>query len=114
MKFRTLLLSVLLLSLPVLTPAYAAGHTTQQTKSHSKSHAKPSTTKHKTKHNTKRSAKRTSSTANAGTGAFSCSGLPRYCKGMSSCAQAKFALNKCGRKKLDRDNDGIPCENVCG
>ncbi|MGL5402394.1 MAG: excalibur calcium-binding domain-containing protein, partial [Acinetobacter sp.] len=61
-----------------------------------------------------RGTKRTASTAGAGTGAFSCSGLPRYCTGMSSCAQAKFALNKCGRKKLDRDNDGIPCENVCG
>ncbi|MGL5225949.1 MAG: excalibur calcium-binding domain-containing protein [Aeromonas sp.] len=112
MKLSTLLLVALCASLPTLTPAYAAGHSKQSTTSYSKSSAKPNATKHKTK----RSAKRTASTAGAGTGtgAFSCSELPRHCKGMSSCEQATFALKKCGRKKLDRDNDGIPCENVCG
>lgn len=43
---------------------------------------------------------------------FSCS--KRYCKHMSSCAEAYYHLNECGMKKLDRDNDGKPCENVCG
>ncbi|MCK3655776.1 hypothetical protein A4G19_08405 [Pasteurellaceae bacterium Macca] len=45
--------------------------------------------------------------------AFECTGRP-YCKDMSSCAEAKYQMNVCGYHKLDRDNDGIPCENVCG
>ncbi|MEI4940792.1 excalibur calcium-binding domain-containing protein [Aeromonas veronii] len=45
---------------------------------------------------------------------FSCSTIARYCKDMSSCEEAEFALEQCGLSKLDRDNDGIPCENVCG
>ncbi|HPQ96248.1 MAG: excalibur calcium-binding domain-containing protein [Thiothrix sp.] len=36
-----------------------------------------------------------------------------YCKDMQSCEQAKFYLNECGQDSLDRDGDGIPCENVC-
>lgn len=43
---------------------------------------------------------------------FSC-GEKKYCKEMSSCAEAKFHLNQCGERRLDRDGDGIPCENVC-
>jgi hypothetical protein len=35
------------------------------------------------------------------------------CADMQSCAEAKFYLKKCRIYKLDRDNDGIPCENVC-
>ncbi|MDU7561420.1 MAG: excalibur calcium-binding domain-containing protein [Acinetobacter baumannii] len=45
-------------------------------------------------------------------GSFKCGSVPRYCKEMVSCAQAKAAL-KCGNSRLDRDGDGIPCENVC-
>lgn len=46
--------------------------------------------------------------------AYSCNdGIP-YCKQMDSCEQARFYLNQCGADKLDRDNDGIPCENICG
>lgn len=45
--------------------------------------------------------------------AFSCSD-GRYCKDMSSCEQAQYLLKQCGMKNLDRDRDGIPCENVCG
>ncbi|WP_296243330.1 excalibur calcium-binding domain-containing protein, partial [Psychrobacter sp. UBA6766] len=41
-----------------------------------------------------------------------CSGLPRTCGQMSSCAQAQKAL-QCGNGKLDRDNDGVPCESIC-
>ncbi|SMB82371.1 Excalibur calcium-binding domain-containing protein [Pasteurella testudinis DSM 23072] len=45
---------------------------------------------------------------------YSCDeGRGKYCKHMSSCAEAKYYLNKCGIGRLDRDNDGIPCENVC-
>lgn len=32
------------------------------------------------------------------------------CKQMTSCQEALFYLNQCGVKKLDRDNDAIPCE----
>ena len=43
---------------------------------------------------------------------FSC-GERKYCKEMTSCAEAKYHLNECGESRLDRDGDGIPCENVC-
>ena len=41
-----------------------------------------------------------------------CSGLPRTCSKMANCAQAKKAL-ACGNSRLDRDNDGVPCESIC-
>lgn len=43
---------------------------------------------------------------------FSCADS-KYCKEMSSCSEAKFHLNECGESRLDRDHDGVPCENVC-
>lgn len=46
--------------------------------------------------------------------AYSCNDPIPYCKEMQSCEQAKFYLNQCNAGRLDRDNDGIPCENVCG
>ena len=33
---------------------------------------------------------------------------------MSSCEEAVYQLNKCDFKQLDSDNDGIPCEIICG
>lgn len=45
---------------------------------------------------------------------FSCDDGKRTCKDMDSCADAKFHLNQCGMKKLDRDRDGVPCESICG
>jgi hypothetical protein len=42
---------------------------------------------------------------------YSCN--KKYCKNMSSCAEARYQLNVCGYKNLDKDRDGIPCENVC-
>ncbi|UXN38081.1 excalibur calcium-binding domain-containing protein [Avibacterium paragallinarum] len=47
-------------------------------------------------------------------GKYSCDDPIPYCKQMKSCEQAKFYLNQCGAGRLDRDNDGVPCENVCG
>lgn len=47
-------------------------------------------------------------------GHFSCSDGKKYCKEMTSCAEARFYLKQCGMTRLDRDKDGIPCENVCG
>lgn len=46
--------------------------------------------------------------------AYSCDDPKPYCKDMKSCEQAKFYLNQCGISRLDRDGDGIPCENICG
>ncbi len=34
------------------------------------------------------------------------------CKQMKSCAEAKKYLKQ-GHKRLDRDKDGVPCENIC-
>lgn len=44
--------------------------------------------------------------------AFDCS--PSYCSQMSSCAEAHHKLTVCGHSKRDGDNDGIPCEDLCG
>ena len=44
--------------------------------------------------------------------AYQC-GAKRYCKHMDSCEEAMFHLNQCGRKGLDRDKDGVPCEKIC-
>lgn len=43
---------------------------------------------------------------------YSCSGK-RFCKHMESCSEAYFYLNECELGRLDRDNDGIPCESIC-
>lgn len=40
-------------------------------------------------------------------------GSKRYCKQMSSCAEAKHYLNVCGVSRLDKDGDGRPCESLC-
>ncbi len=44
---------------------------------------------------------------------FSFDCAKKYCKHMNSCAEACYKLLKCDHQQLDRDNDGIPCENVC-
>lgn len=45
---------------------------------------------------------------------FSCSSEKQYCSHMSSCSEAKYYLNSCGRTRMDGDNDGTPCEfNLC-
>jgi hypothetical protein len=43
---------------------------------------------------------------------FSCE-QKRACKKMTSCDEAYYHLQRCGRKSLDRDKDGIPCEAIC-
>lgn len=37
-----------------------------------------------------------------------------YCKDMRTCAEAYHHFSACGMANLDRDNDGIPCEDACG
>ena len=44
---------------------------------------------------------------------FSCSGK-RYCRQMSSCAEAHFNLTQCGVASLDGNSGGEPCEMLCG
>lgn len=43
---------------------------------------------------------------------FVCAGKTK-CAQMTSCAEARFYLTQCGLRRLDRDNDGIPCETIC-
>lgn len=38
----------------------------------------------------------------------------KYCTQMSSCQEAQYKFNVCKHYRLDGDNDGIPCENICG
>src|SRR5690606_37475521 len=45
-------------------------------------------------------------------GKFSCS-VPKTCKQMSSCEEARFYLVQCKVSSLDRDGDGTPCESLC-
>ncbi len=42
---------------------------------------------------------------------FSC-GAKRYCREMTSCAEARFHLESCGLRTMDGDNDGVPCEKT--
>ena len=44
--------------------------------------------------------------------AFDC--VSKYCRDMSNCAEAHYKFTVCHEGRLDGDNDGIPCENVCG
>lgn len=48
----------------------------------------------------------------AGGSGFSCE-VRKNCGQMSSCAEANFHLEQCGNGRLDRDNDGVPCEALC-
>lgn len=42
-----------------------------------------------------------------------CGNLPLYCYQMTSCSQAIEAF-ECGNYDLDGDEDGMPCESICG
>lgn len=41
-------------------------------------------------------------------------GSKRYCKEMTSCAEAKAFVSQCGLRGMDGDQDGVPCEKLCG
>jgi hypothetical protein len=45
------------------------------------------------------------------TGKYNCQRT--YCKYMSSCSEAIYKWQTCGHASLDRDHDGVPCENIC-
>lgn len=53
-----------------------------------------------------------SKSAATSSSAYQC-GAKRYCKQMTSCAEARYHLTQCGMSGLDRDGDGKPCESVC-
>lgn len=35
------------------------------------------------------------------------------CRQMADCAEAQFHYSQCGETRLDRDGDGVPCEELC-
>ena len=45
--------------------------------------------------------------------ATSACGKKRYCSQMVSCEEAKFYFTQCRIKSLDKNGDGVPCENLC-
>jgi endonuclease YncB( thermonuclease family) len=46
-------------------------------------------------------------------GAAPACGRKRYCKEMTSCAEARFYLEHCNIARLDGDGDGVACEDLC-
>ncbi len=40
-------------------------------------------------------------------------GRKHYCSQMVSCEEARYYLTQCRVKTLDRNSDGVPCENLC-
>lgn len=45
--------------------------------------------------------------------AQSCNREPK-CTQIRTCQEADFYFRQCGHYKRDGDNDGIPCEDLCG
>jgi len=70
-------------------------------------------TEKSTNKNTAKPVKKSSSNKSSSSSKTSCGSFPRTCGQMTSCSQARQAL-QCGNTKLDRDKDGIPCETICG
>ena len=44
---------------------------------------------------------------------FSCT-TQKSCNQIRSCTESVYRLRQCGDRARDGDNDGIPCENLCG
>lgn len=58
-------------------------------------------------------APRSGSQATAADEVFTC-GAKRFCREMRSCAEANFYLRQCGLDTIDGNEDGEPCEVLCG
>ena len=43
---------------------------------------------------------------------YDCS-IKKTCSQMSDCDEAVYYYTTCHETQLDRDKDGVPCENVC-
>ena len=56
---------------------------------------------------------RTAALASAPRAASFACGRKTYCREMTSCAEARFYLRRCGLTTIDGDNDGVPCEKIC-
>ncbi|MGB4922941.1 MAG: thermonuclease family protein [Candidatus Nitrotoga sp.] len=41
-------------------------------------------------------------------------GSKRHCSQINSCEEANFYLSHCNARSLDKNRDGVPCENLCG
>ena len=41
-------------------------------------------------------------------------GSKKYCTEMNSCDEAMYYFETCNLNRLDGDNDGVPCESLCG
>lgn len=53
-------------------------------------------------------------TTTANTTAFEVEcGAKRYCREMTSCAEATLYLQQCDLTSLDANRDGVPCESLC-
>ncbi len=52
------------------------------------------------------------SNTNSQSNTFSC-GTKSFCSQMSNCQEARFYMNACRIRTLDRDNNGTPCESIC-
>lgn len=44
---------------------------------------------------------------------YNCSSNKSTCSVMNTCEEAKFYLNSCWIKSLDKDVYWIPCESLC-
>jgi hypothetical protein len=38
--------------------------------------------------------------------------IAKRCEDMKDCQEAQYYLNTCNQTHLDKNHDGIPCENV--
>ncbi|MFC7555740.1 excalibur calcium-binding domain-containing protein [Pseudoroseomonas wenyumeiae] len=58
-------------------------------------------------------AGRAGATASSSRAADLSCGSKRYCTQISSCAEAEFYFRQCGLSRLDGDQNGVPCEQLC-
>lgn len=54
-----------------------------------------------------------SSGGGSGGGSFTCN-CSKTCTQIQTCEEAYYQLNVCGCSRRDDDDDGIPCESLCG
>ncbi|MFA5120075.1 excalibur calcium-binding domain-containing protein [Zavarzinia sp.] len=41
-------------------------------------------------------------------------GEKHFCREMKDCTEAYFYFERCHQTDLDRDGDGVPCDQLCG
>lgn len=55
-----------------------------------------------------------SSSSSSSNTTFAACGTKTTCSQMQSCSEAYYFLNTCGINRLDGNNNGVPCETICG